>query len=398
MEVFINIFFLSVGFLWIKYNQRRYISYVNHLSIYGFVWPFITIGAQLAYPNTLSIEVVIFFYICWLLYILGSSLLHHQTLIERESNRSYYYRVKILVLVLVVCCVISNWELFSLIINAGNLNAWAALRKENGFEDLESNMFFTIFQRVYLIYIPLSLYLLYHKKISRLVFIILLLTGIAFSLLKFTRAPLLNLLMILLVSYIYIYSKKLPLFTIIITASIVLIVFISSMLILSSEAKNYNVIDDVNLYLFAGQVSYQDFYDGIYIDNNKYDVGNYSLDFINYILKKVGLIESYPSYVREYSYRAKVFTNTYTYLDCFTYDLGLLGALIGSFLTGLFSDFSYHIYIKRRNIFALIFYGFVCYYNCFVFANNEFIRFSVLLIIVTLLLYNFIVSKKKYVL
>lgn len=397
MEILINILFLFVGYYLIKYSQNRYISYVNHLSIYGFVWPFITIGTQIVYPKALSIEVVFLFYVCWIFYIIGSSLIKHKILHEPNHDNLYYFKMKILIVLLLLFCFISNWELFSLILNTSNLLAWATLRKENGFEDLDSNVFFTIFQRVYLVYIPLGLLLFYKKKLSLIFFVGLVVSGIVFSSLRFTRAPILNLFIVLLVSYVYIYRKKLPLFSILIGSSLILIIFSVSMLILTNGVKNYNVFDDISLYLFGGQVAYQDFYEGVYIDNAKYSISNYSLDFFNYILKKIGIIDTYPSYVRNYTYRGNIFTNTYTYLDCFTYDLGVFGALLGSFLIGFFSDFAYHLYIKRKNIFALIFYGFICYYNCFIFANNEFIRFPVLLSVITLFFYNFIVTKKKYV-
>lgn len=396
MEIFINILFLFLGFILINKSQKRYVSYVNHLSIFGFVWPFITIGTQLAYPGALSIEVVILYYFCWLFYIFGSSLLRHKSYNNDGMDSVSIPRIKVLIVFLVIFNIISNWEIFKLILSTQNLLAWAALRKENGFENLESNIFFTLFQRAYLVYIPLGIFLYKNNKITKKFLISLIFLGVVFSSLKFTRAPILNLFIVLLISYVYIYRKKLPVFSIVLSIIIVFIAFGGSVLILKEGANDYKIFDDVKLYLFSGQVAYQDFLDGKYIDNMKYDVNNYSLDFINYILKKIGLIETYPSYVRDYSTRFGVFTNIYTYLDTFTYDLGVIGGLLGSFFIGFFSDYVYHLFIKRRNIFVLIFYGYICYYNCFVFANNEFVRFAVLLTAVSLFLYNLLVNEKKY--
>ncbi len=394
MQIIINLLFLFFGFFLIKKNQKRYLSKLNHLNIFGIVWPFITIGTQLVYPGALSIETVVFYYFCWLSYIFGSSLIHHKQNVPLINNS--FVKIKVLTIVLLIFCVISNFELLALILKTGNLLSWAALRKENGFEELESSIFITLFQRAYLIYISLGILLLKHNQISKTKLILLIFTGLIFSVLRFTRAPLLNLFIVLLVSYVYIYKKKLPVFYIFISVCLVFLAFGGSMLILTQGTNNYNVFDDIKLYLFGGQVVYQNFLEGNYVDNLTYDVNNYTFDFVNYFLKKIDLIQTYPSYVREYSYRSGVLTNIYTFLDCFTYDFGIIGAIIGSFFTGFFSDYIYEVFNRKKNVFALIFYGYVCYYNCFVFANNEFVRFSVLLTGVSMIVYSFLTKQKSY--
>jgi oligosaccharide repeat unit polymerase len=385
------------GFLIILKSQKRYVSYVNHFNIFGFVWPFITVGTQLVYPHSLSIEIIILYYFCWLFYILGSSL------INQERHKNYINitfsirKIQVLIAILVIFNIVSNFEILSLILNTQNIFAWGALRKDNSFDDLESNIFFTLFQRSYLIYIPLGIYLYSKNQISKINLFIIIFIGIVFSALKFTRAPILNLFIVLIVSYVYIYKRKLPVFLVISSIVVVFFAFGSSVLILTEGISYKEVFDDVKLYLFGGQVAFQDFYYGKYLEYNTFDVNNFSFDFINYILKKIGLIETYPSYVRNYSNRFGISTNIYTYLDAFYYDFGVLGCLFGSFFIGLLSDFVYYLYIKGRNVIVLIFYGYICYCNCFVFANNEFIRFSVLLSALTLIIYNVIVKNNKYV-
>ena len=399
MQVLINITFLIIGFVLISLNQKKYNSYINHFTIFGFIWPFITIGTQIIYPESLKIEVVILFYICWLSYIIGSSIIKIKfspTRNDKKPSKKNIFKLKILIYILVIFCFISNWELLMLISNIGNLLAWATLRKEDGFSDLDQNIFYTLFQRVYLIYIPLSIYLLKYKAISKKIVILLFLTGFLFSILKFTRAPILNLLIVTGITYIYIFNKKLPISSILVVGVIMLTIFISSTLLLADGSSNYDVFGEIKLYLFGGQVAYQDILEGKYIDNLFYDIHNYTFDFLNYIWKKLGLIESYLSYVRNYSTRYGNLTNIYTYLDAYTMDFGIYGAIIGSFLTGLLSDYSYKVYATKKNIFALIFYGYVCYYNCFIFANNEFIRFPVILLILSLLIYNLIFNKSFY--
>lgn len=395
MNLLINILFLIIGFTIIIVKQKRYASPVNHFNIFGLIWPIITIGTQIAYPGSLTIEVIVYFYICWLLYLVGSSQFRHKFPPNFMSPVASVRKLKILIFVLIIFCLISNYEIMSLIISSRDLLAWAALRKENGFEEIESNIFITLFQRAYLIYIPLAILLMKRGELTIKYLIVLILSGLFLSSLKFTRAPILNLLIVSLISYVYIYKRKLPVLPIISGVSVIVAAFVISSITLTNGASDYSLLEDIKIYLFSGQIAFQEFFEGNYIDQLKYDMNFYSLDFFNYILKKLGVIDSYPSYVREYSLRSGVFTNIYTYLDCFVYDMGYLGGLIGSFVLGFFSDLAYNLYARRGNIFALIFYAYICYYNCFVFANNEFVRFSVLLLAISLIIYNFILKEKK---
>jgi oligosaccharide repeat unit polymerase len=264
-------------------------------------------------------------------------------LINQERHKNYINitfsirKIQVLIAILVIFNIVSNFEILSLILNTQNIFAWGALRKDNSFDDLESNIFFTLFQRSYLIYIPLGIYLYSKNQISKINLFIIIFIGIVFSALKFTRAPILNLFIVLIVSYVYIYKRKLPVFLVISSIVVVFFAFGSSVLILTEGISYKEVFDDVKLYLFGGQVAFQDFYYGKYLEYNTFDVNNFSFDFINYILKKIGLIETYPSYVRNYSNRFGISTNIYTYLDAFYY---------GRRTTTVFI----HYNTKRRNI------------------------------------------------
>lgn len=401
MIIFINVFFAIIGLSILKWRLKSYNSYVNHLAIFGFIWLFITLFSQVFYPNLVDFGTTIIFFGAWYSYIIGSSIINHKKNVRDKFvylNSGYLIRLKIVAYVLIILCVIANYDLLQKVIfNFSSLAAWASLRKENEFETIdESSIFKALFQRSYLIYIPILILLFRNKKINWLILTIAIISGLVISTLRFTRAPFLQLMITILVSYIYIYKKRLPIKTILIGVfSVFLIFVVSSFFLLGQGGSTERVFDEIRLYLFGGQVAYQDILEHKYLDNYKYDIKVYTLDFLNYILKKIGVIEKYPSYVREW-YRPLT-TNTYTYLDSYTLDLGVLGAILGSFFTGLFSDYSYYILNKKQNVFSLVFYGYICYFNAFVFANNEFIRFSVLLTFVTLWVLNSITKKKKYV-
>ena len=148
--------------------------------------------------------------------------------------------------------------------------------------------------------------------------------------------------------------------------------------------------NDLPLYVFGGVGAYQNLLNGGYYKYGDFDSQYYSLDFINYILKTFGFIDSYPDLVREYD--PIVITNVYTYLDGFTLDFGILGAFIGSLLIGFFSKIVYLNYLKKESIFNLILYSSFCYYASFIFMNNEYIRFSVILLIIKIIVLSYILK------
>lgn len=402
MIIFINIILSCIGLLLIKRRLKDYNSYVNHFAIFGFIWLFITIGTQLSYPKLIEFSTVLLFYAAWYSYIIGSSIIRHKKDITQPTqitlHKNYAVNLKFLGFGLFILCFIANYDLLEKVIfNFSSFAVWATLRTENEFVDIdERSIFKTLFQRSYLIYVPIFILLLKNKKISKTIFICAVVSGVIISILKFTRAPFLQLMITILVSYIYIYQKKLPLKTILLTVLSVFLIFIgSTFFLLGKRGSMENVLDEIKLYLFGGQIVYQDILNGKYLDNYKYDVKVYSIDFINYILERLELIDKYPLYVREWS--KTLVTNTYTYLDSYTLDMGIGGAILGSFLTGFFSDYIYSIFNKNKNIFTLVFYAYICYFSAFVFANNEFIRFSVLLTAVNLWVLNIISKRKSHV-
>lgn len=398
MMVLFNILMIIVAIFLLSKRIRVYDSIVNHLFFFTFVWITIIIGAQLSFPGKILDTSLILYYCCLFAYILGSSIIN-QRLNDPVKQRKYSFRnLSLIVGFLVINCFIANMDLLqNVVFNFTSIEAWVVMRKTEEFKEIdESNIYKQIFQRIYLIYIPLCIFLMKNKKMSKFIFIPLVLTAILFSILRFTRAPFMALLIMMLVSYVFIYRVKVPVKYFSITVIVIFIVFgFSQFFLLKDNANASNLVEDLKTYLFGGPLVFQDILDGSYLDNEDYDIKLYSFDFLNYILEKIGIIDSYPSYVREWSSTRT--TNTYTYLDAFTLDFGVVGAVVGSFFTGLLSDFSYKLIKKNNyNLFNIIFYGNICFFNIFVFANNEFVRFSLLLLVVILLILNFLTKKITY--
>jgi oligosaccharide repeat unit polymerase len=117
----------------------------------------------------------------------------------------------------------------------------------------------------------------------------------------------------------------------------------------------------------------------------------YSFDMINYVLKKIGFIDTYPDLVREYVF-IPFPTNMYSFLDAFTLDFGILGALLFTYYLGFLLSVVFN-YAHNGCCFAIIIFSFIMYDLIMVPCNNEFIRFSFFLnIILAGLIHLFITS------
>jgi oligosaccharide repeat unit polymerase len=106
--------------------------------------------------------------------------------------------------------------------------------------------------------------------------------------------------------------------------------------------------------------------------------GLYSLDAIYFALNKFNVVSEYPGLDRSYIMYPLV-TNIYTFLDTFTLDFGITGALLGAGIVGFVSS---RIYVRARltpNIFNITLYAFLVYACALAPANNEFIRFGFIL-------------------
>ncbi|MDR2206629.1 MAG: oligosaccharide repeat unit polymerase [Flavobacteriaceae bacterium] len=393
MMIFLNTVFIVGAIFLLKNRIPKYDSYVNHLSIFSGVWIVITIGSQLSYGDFVSPESVLLFYACLYCYILGSSILSFAKFKESSMQEYNIGRIRVIVFLLVVLCIIANWDIIDeVFFNFRSILDLAIMRQKKEYSQLdESNIFKAIFQRAYLIYIPLTMFL-YKKKKAHLVFLILaIISGILLSLSKFTRGPFMHVLLVTGIVYTYLYRKKISIKLVVIIVSSVFLIFGITTSFLFEASGNFkgSILESTQIYIFGGQLSFQDIMYGRYVDNRFYDSPYYSLDNINYILERFEIIDTYPNYVRNWS-TTHIFTNTYTYLDCYYLDFGLPGVLIGSCFSGFISDSAYYAMKKYRyNIYNIIFYGYVCFYNMIIFSNNEFMKFSSLLPMVILLVINF---------
>ena len=385
MLIFCVLFFLIGVFLWVKITQNYEIP-TNHVNLFSISWTFMLIGA-FVFPLEISIRPMTYFIlICsWIFFLLGSFTLKSKNEYRISTPVNYNFKRIRIVLYFLICLSIIAYlsSLGDVISQITNVEAWASVRSEKTFaEATQENIFYTLFARNYDIYIPIAVYLFVKNEISKKIFYTIIAYGVLTSVINFSRAPLFELLMVLFVSIMLInQSLKIPIFKILFFIAGFVLLFTFSQSVLFS-LNDYSVFDagyQIKMYLFGGVNNYQLILDGLYPDNKIYSSPYYSFDFINYILKRLDIIYSYPEQIREFNEFTE--SNVYTYLDAFTLDFGIVGAFIGSYIFGFIGKKMYFSYQSNKSLFSLIIYSLFCYYSVMAFINNEFVRFSFLLFI-----------------
>jgi oligosaccharide repeat unit polymerase len=376
-----------VGYFLFKKAISKYSNLLNHVSIFSAVWIFLILGSQVTKFVVLEEYTLTIVYISWYFFLLGSYIFTNKIngnkkTIQELSNIKAERNLIRLCFALTLLSFVLNFDILKKVFfDFSSFSDWAQMRDDDAFSEFRDNNFlYTLFGNTSNIYIPISIYLFVTKKISPWTFALIYFVATLLALATFNRAPLLFLLIISLVSYSFI-TGKVPYKLIFSSTVIMLFLFM-----LTSYYLNINSNDSesssnlVFIYIFGGISAYQNLLNDGYIAISSFDSQFYSFDFINYILKTIGIITTYPNLVREYD--LKVMTNVYTYLDCFTLDFGILGAFFGSFIIGLISKIFYLKFVNNRSIFYLIIYATFCYYASFIFMNNEYIRFGVILFII----------------
>lgn len=385
MIVLLNISYILTGLFLCKIVLNKYSNLLNHVSIFSIIWVSLILGAQLTKFADLEYFTLTVVYISWYFFLFGSFIFinkNRQKANTKEiSNIKINRNLKYLCFTLTVFSCLMNYEILkNVFFDFSSFSDWAQMRNDDAFSEFrDNNILYTLFGNTSNIYIPISIFLLIKKKISKFAFALIYFVAILLALATFNRAPLLFLLIISLVSYSFI-SNKVPYKLIFSSSIIMLLLFVLTSYFLNVNSNNSESSTNmVFIYLFGGITAFQNLLNGGY-NVTSFDSNYYSFDFINYILKTLRIINSYPNLVREYD--NSIMTNVYTYLDCFTLDFGILGAFGGSFLIGLISKIYYKKYFNSRSIFYLIIYSTFCYYAAFIFMNNEYIRFGVVLFIV----------------
>lgn len=376
-----------------------------HLVLYSVLWAVLLFVIMLLpIPYQISNETFLIFSLAWVFVylghisscIIGREKTTHDSVILLENYNLQHLRIALFLLVSL--SLLGNVMFYKNVLNnLSSLEALVSLRTTEGQELIaeSSGFVFNVFGRIYVLYVPLALILLQQKALSKWWVMLIILIAAATSAGSLTRAPVLFLAVIVFVS-VYTLRIKIPRWAVLSAAAafIALLWYTTSQIaLLQGETDSSSIfLDTVKLYFLGSLVAFDGLMHGHYVDTNIYDVSLYSFDFINYFIKKIGLISTYPSLVRPYAPALE--TNVYTYLDAFALDFGITGIIIGAFIVGVLSGIIALRIGKKINLVVLSLFCYWCYGLSFSHVNNEFIRSYVVIIFVLALLIHYACKTK----
>ncbi len=382
--LFLLIFCLPYFFL------KKFVPKFSHLDIFFGVWIFVLVGIQTVFKIYLpELSTLIVFYIAGSCFLLGSILLISLSKLPISKSYTYdFYKIKVALASIILLSIMANIQYLFLLKSLGIFDSELGLLSLRLPQTRElvysSSVFSTLFRRSHYIFIPLALYLASNKQISRLTLVAILVFAIIINGMEFTRAPLLSVCIISIISYLIFFTvKRRPL----ILFTLISIIFLTLFGYITTQIEERVTVDkltesEFQLYTFGGVKAYENILYNHY-NKGKFYNSYYTFDFINYPLKRLGLIDGYPSLEREYSYSPP--TNLYSFLDAFTLDFGITGAFIGCFILGIIVSFAY-VKSLSKNLAYVIIYSSCCYYVAMSPLNNEFIRFGFVIIIIQALI------------
>ncbi|MDQ7839620.1 MAG: O-antigen polymerase [bacterium] len=227
----------------------------------------------------------------------------------------------------------------------------------------------------YVWYIPLGLVLWRKGLVSKPFIALVFASALLSSLTKLTRTPLLHVSTTALVSWLLLWRPQ-PARVLLACFSLALamwlfLVLSQTALTLSDPLARVTPAESLLSYIGASVKAYEELIRGAL----PREPGFYSLDALNFVLHKLSIIPSYPDIVRP-AILAPIPMNTYTFLDVYTLDFGIAGALVGSFFTGALASWLHQRVRKEATLHNLVAYSYAAYAAIMAPMNNEFIRFS----------------------
>ncbi|MBC8153807.1 MAG: oligosaccharide repeat unit polymerase [Bacteroidetes bacterium] len=387
-----NLFFLTlIGLCYtiLKAQVRRF----GYLELYSLVWLVVIVGSQWAGPvYSPQLPTICLFYLAWLGFLLPSFVVFARTddaFVAQSVRDPNTTRLRMALASLLLLSVAVNLNMLYRI--AGNLNlfrfGWLALRIQGqSLVSENSSVIYQLFARCFVIYIPIAVLLFRRKALSRAGLASVCALALGTAAIGLTRGPILFWAVTLLISL-----------TVLTTVSrrmwLTMLLLLSTPFVLVFSVLGYNgsqLRAVVALYGFGGIKAYEELLAGRYPRSPFDDSPFYSLDFLNYAAKKVGLITHYPSLIR--SYASQPATNVYTYLDAFTLDFGVAGALLCPILLGTLAAKTHQRAYTTLHPGAIVIYAYVCYAIAMSFMNMELIRISGWLLLAEVWLVNRLIS------
>lgn len=283
----------------------------------------------------------------------------------------------------------------------GQLGSLAGRRTSGAMAEIHLPSMWALWRWDFTLYLPLA-FVIYRGGWLRpraLVGVILLAAGSA--LLRFTRAPLLDVMTITIVGAAIArpagekvwQAARRRLAVIVLAFGAFAGLFIAMQMVLASSARESPVPAGQALMEYVGGPlsAYQDLLrHGEWTPSARV----YSLDALDFVAFKLGLKATYGGTVRPYT-DVGVPTNIYTYLDAFTLDAGVFGAFAGSLVLGVGVGWLSYLVRKRGSYWSVVMYSYSAYNCLMVGVNNQFIQFSFFLWAGIALVLGFLISERS---
>lgn len=332
-----------------------------------------------------SLEATIVLYLAWWLFLMGALFVRHPKQEVEAQVRTWRSPVAIGIMLALITL---QWIAVIYEVRAQGLmlvdyfrtlvGEYPTLRLSGELRTVDLPWYLEIWRWSFAIYLPLAFLLHRKKALSTALLALVLLLAVLSTPLKVTRTPILHLAIIVFMSWIILYKPRRKLVVLVGTlgAGLLIVVFVllqSSLILADPMGEWLTVSESVYSYIGGPAKAYDLLLRGFYPD----PAGEfYSLDAVTFVLEKLQLIENRPSLVRSYVY-VPYATNVYTFLDAFTLDLGVTGALLGSLFLGALVSFVFGSVWRAPNLLNLVAYTYFVYACAMTPMNNEFIRFSV---------------------
>jgi len=251
----------------------------------------------------------------------------------------------------------------------------AAIRITGLYADIEFPMSFSVWRWDHVLYIPLAAILHFQGTISRRHYVLIGLFALVACSARYTRAPVIMLSTCCFISWIILHRPNsktlLCVGGFLSTLGIIGFVASQTFLVHIERFAQVSLSESFIPYIGASPKAYEMLLKG----NFPRESGFYSLECINYLLNKTGILANYPGWERPEVF-TPVITNVYTFLDAFTLDWGIFGAIAGACLIGAAIAWIYNRLVRQPNYFNLVAYSYLVYSCIMSIANNEFIRAS----------------------
>jgi len=248
-----------------------------------------------------------------------------------------------------------------------------------------------IFRGAYFVYLPLALMLRKRGWLSSRAFYILILAASLLLLTHMTRVPLLAVVVTLWCSWALLNRPStLRAWGVLLGgfAAFCAVFLMIQTALASGQTRKSEGVQLVEAYFGGSMQAYESILDGTF----PREPGYYSADMFNYALRKVNLMDSYPSIVRPYG---NYNTNIYTFLDAFTLDGGIFGAILGATLVGVAGGWLLTKASRYQNPMMVTAYSMFALAMADAIANNDFIRINFVLTIILCAIVNRYVVRRR---